>query len=170
MSAAGTPMEKAQADQLELLYRNEFRRLEGIAKRKVSPFYAADVVQDVFAAIWSKAKIHVTLSPAYLSQATKFTAISRFRSETRRQSVLDGLTEEQYAPPVIQPDQIVAAREDLKRLEATIASLPLRTRQIFLLNRIRGCTYDEIAVGLEISYSTVEREMAKAIMACKHSK
>lgn len=162
-------MEKAKAEQLELLYRNEYRRLERIAMRQVSPFSAADVVQDVFTAIWSKAKTHVTLSPAYLSQATKFAAISRFRSENRRQKFLDGLTEEQYTPPVIQPDQIVAAREDFKRLEMAIASLPLRTRQIFLLNRIRGCTYDEIAVGLEISYSTVEREMAKAIMACKHS-
>lgn len=169
-SAAGIEMEKAKAEQLELLYRNEYRRLERIAMRKVSPFNAPDVVQDVFAALWAKAKAHVTLSPAYLSQATKFAAISRFRSERRRQNFLDGLTEEQYASPVILPDQIVAAREDLKRLENTIASLPLRTRQIFLLNRMRGCTYEEIAVGLEISYSTVEREMAKAIMACKHSK
>ncbi|WP_407977566.1 RNA polymerase sigma factor [Brucella pseudogrignonensis] len=163
-------MEKAKADQLELLYRAERSRLERIAMRTAGSFNAADVVQDVFTAIWSKAKEHVTLSPSYLSQATKFTAISNFRSERRRQSFLDGLTEEQYSPPVVLPDQIVAARQDLNRLEDAISGLLPRTRRIFLLNRLHGCTYEEIAVGLDISYSTVEREMAKAIMACKNSR
>ncbi len=163
-------MDKAKAEQFEILYRAERSRLERVAMRRVSSFHAADVVQDVFAAIWSKAKEHVTLSPSYLSQATKYTAISHFRSERRREMFFDGLTEEQYSPPVALPDQIVSAREDLKRLEDAIAALPARTRRIFLLNRLHGCTYEEIAFGLDISYSTVEREMARAIMACKNSK
>ncbi|MFC7067897.1 RNA polymerase sigma factor [Brucella rhizosphaerae] len=131
-------MDKAKAEQLETLYRSERVRLERIATRKVSSFSAADVVQDVFAVIWAKAKAHVSLSPSYLSKATKYAAISHYRSERRRQVLLDGLTEELYAPPVILPDQIVSAREDLKRLEDTIVDLPVRTRQIFLLNRMRG--------------------------------
>ncbi|MGU3577008.1 RNA polymerase sigma factor [Brucellaceae bacterium C25G] len=80
------------------------------------------------------------------------------------------MTEEQYFAPVILPDQIVSSREDLRRLEETISSLPMRTQKVFLLNRVHGCTYEEIAVGLNISYSTVEREIAKAIMACKKSR
>lgn len=163
-------MEKAKAEQLEILYRAERSRLERVAMRKAGSFNAADVVQDVFTAIWSKAREHVALSPSYLAQATRYKAISHFRSERRRQSFFDGLTEEQYLPPVVLPDQIVAARQDLNRLEDAISGLLPRTRRIFLLNRLHGCTYEEIAVGLDVSYSTVEREMAKAIIACKNSR
>lgn len=157
----------SRSDKIEGLYNSERLRLERMVVRKVGTSNAADVVQDVFAAIWARAKDHVKLSPSYLSRATKYTAISRFRSERRRQAFFGSITEEQYSAPVVLPDQIVSAREDLERLEATMIALPARTRQIFLLNRMHGCTYEEIAIGLDISYSTVEREMAKAIIACK---
>ena len=154
-------------DDIESLYASEHRRLERIAARKVGPAQAADVVQDVFTALWSRAREQISWTPAYLARATQFTAISHFRAEHRRRRFLAGITEEQYAPPVIQPDQIVAAREDLTRLDAALAALPERTRQVFLLNRCHHCSYDEIAAALGLSYSTVEREIAKALLACR---
>jgi RNA polymerase sigma-70 factor (ECF subfamily) len=45
--------------------------------------------------------------------------------------------------------------------------LPERTRQIFLLNRVHACSYDEIAAAFGLSYSTVEREIARALLACR---
>ncbi len=155
--------------EIESLYASERMRLERLAGRKVGRSNAADVVQDVFAAVWSRAVEHITLTPAYLSRATQYMAISQFRAEQRRERLLGGLREEQYAPPVIQPDQIVAARQDVQRLQAVIGTLPERTRQVFLLNWMHNCTYDEIAFGLNISYSTVEREIAKALLACKNA-
>lgn len=160
-------MEKAKAQRLEELYREERLRLERIATRRVGPAGAADVVQDVFASVWSKAREQVKLTPAYLAQATKFTAISHFRSAHRRENFFKGITEDQYSASVTLPEQIVSDRQELRRLEDVVLALPARTRQVFLLNRMHGCTYEEIAVGLAISTSTVEREMAKAIMACK---
>lgn len=156
-------------DDVESLYVSEHRRLERIAARKVGAANAADVVQDVFAALWSRARDHVAWTPSYLSRATQYAAISRFRAERRRSSFFDRITEEQYAPPVILPDQMVAARQELRQLDETIAALPERTRRIFLLNRLHHCSYDEIAVGLGLSYSTVEREIARAILACRES-
>lgn len=160
-------MNEAKAQQLADLYRAERHRLERIATRRVGPTGAADVVQDVFTAIWSRAAGPAALSSAYLAQATKYTAISQFRATRRRDAFLAGITEEQYAGRVALPEQIVSDRQDLRRLEEAILALSARTRQVFLLNRMHGCTYEEIAVGLGISTSTVEREMARAIMACK---
>lgn len=154
-------------DDVESLYASEHRRLERIAARKVGAANAADVVQDVFAALWSRARGHITWTPSYLSRATQYAAISHFRAERRRNGFFDRITEEQYAPPVVMPDQVVAARQDLSRLDAAIAALPERTRQVFLLNRLHHCSYDEIAAGLGLSYSTVEREIARAILACR---
>jgi RNA polymerase sigma factor (sigma-70 family) len=153
--------------EIELLYASERGRLEKLARRKAGHSNAADVVQDVFTSILSRAFETVGLSPAYLARATQNTSVSYLRSERRRLKFAEGLREEQYAAPVLQPDQIVAARHDLNRLQDMIDSLPARTRQIFLLNRIHNCTYDEIATALEVSYSTVEREIAKALLACR---
>lgn len=155
-------------DDVERLYVSEHRRLERIAARKVGPANAADVVQDVFAALWSRAREHIAFTPSYLSRATQYAAISQFRAERRRDDFFRTITDEQYAPPVALPNQVVAARQDLRKLDETIAALPERTRQVFLLNRLHHCSYDEIAVGLGLSYSTVEREIAKAILACRN--
>ncbi|MGK6314134.1 RNA polymerase sigma factor [Neorhizobium sp. DT-125] len=154
-------------DQIEALYVSEQRRLERLARSKVGSAYAADVVQDVFAALWSRAKEQFILSPSYLSQATRYASISHLRAEQRRMRLLGSITEDQYMPPVVLPDQIVAARERLNRIETAIAELPERTRKVFLLNRLHSCTYDEIAIALDLSYSTVERDIAKAILACR---
>lgn len=156
-------------DEIGALYASQQRRLERIARSKVGSANAADIVQDVFAAIWSRAKEQFVPSPSYLSQAIRYAAISHFRAEQRRVRLLGSITEDQYMPPVIQPDQIVTARESLSRIEAAITALPDRTRQVFLLNRFHSCTYDEIAAALELSYSTVERDIAKAILACREA-
>lgn len=54
-------------------------------------------------------------------------------------------------------------RELIERLEASLARMPRRTRDIFLANRLRGLSYDEIAEGSGLSVRQVERHMARAI-------
>lgn len=141
--------------------------MEKLARQKVGHADAPDVVHDVFIAVWSKAKETVKLTPAYLAGATRFTAISHFRSEKRRATFLDAITEEQYCPPVNLPDQIVSARQELRLLQEALSALPKRTRQVFLLRRLHQCSYPEIAAAMCISVSTVEREMARALLTCK---
>ena len=71
--------------------------------------------------------------------------------------------------PADGPDRSAAAREELAVLEAALASLPPRTRRVFLLNRLDGCTYDQIADHLGVSVSTVEKDMIRALKACRRS-
>ena len=56
-----------------------------------------------------------------------------------------------------------------ERIETALRALPERTRQIFLLNRIHGCKYGEIAKAMQLSQSTVEKHMMRALEACKAS-
>ncbi|MBS7543230.1 RNA polymerase sigma factor [Ancylobacter oerskovii] len=154
-------------DDLEELYVSEHLRLQRVAAGKVGPAHAADVVQDVFIALWERGTRAVSRN--YLTGATRYAAIGRYRAECRRVALLGRLVEEQYAAPVAGPDRLVAARRDLARLNEAIGALPERTRQAFLLNRVHDCTYDEIAAVLGVSYSTVEREIARALLACRAS-
>ena len=166
-------MSKSLGD-IERLYVDEHHRLERIAAGKVGSIHAADVVHDVFMALWSRGRRDpsagsVAVSAAYLTGATRFAAIDRYRAERRRVALLRRMTEEQYAVAPLPPDHILAARQDLARLREAVAALPERTRQVFLLNRAHQCSYDEIAAALGISYSTVEREIARALLACRAS-
>lgn len=157
----------SRSDEIESLYNSERLRLERMVVRRVGSGNAADVVQDVFTRIWEKAKEHVVLTPSYLSRCARNAAIDRLRVEKRHQTLADRITPEQYAAPVVTPHQIVEARDDIRRFDAAVRQLPERTRHVFLLNRVHGCTYEEIAATLGLSYIMVEREMAKAIVACR---
>jgi RNA polymerase sigma-70 factor (ECF subfamily) len=159
-----------RSEQIASLYISELRRLERVASRRAGQENAADVVQEVFSQIWERARENVLLTPSYLARATQNLAISYFRAERRRKAFFGAITEEQYAPPVVTPEQAVYAIDELRRLENALSALPDRVRKVFLLNRLHRCTYDEIALGLGLSYSTVERDMARAIMACKEAR
>lgn len=163
----GHDMSDAKAEKIERLYRSERSRLERLAARKVGQGAGDDVVQDTFTRLLDKAIEHIVLTPAYVSRCVRNAAIDQLRSDRRRNRLPDLITEEQYAPPVPTPQQIVVASDGIRQIDQAINSLPERTRQIFILNRMHDCTYDEIAVVMGISYSTVEREIAKALLACR---
>lgn len=58
--------------------------------------------------------------------------------------------------------EVLAARERLDRVMAALESLGPRTREIFLLHRLDGLKYREIAARLDITVSAVEKHIAKA--------
>ncbi|WP_347304668.1 sigma-70 family RNA polymerase sigma factor (plasmid) [Croceibacterium sp. TMG7-5b_MA50] len=60
-------------------------------------------------------------------------------------------------------DEALIARHRLERLRKGIEHLSPRTRQIFLLHRLEGRKYREIAHDLGISQSAVEKHIAKAM-------
>lgn len=61
------------------------------------------------------------------------------------------------------PEQHVAARQDLRRLEEALDELPPRSRQAILLRRIHGYSQQEIAAEMGIRVETVESHIAKAV-------
>lgn len=58
--------------------------------------------------------------------------------------------------------EVLAARERLDSVMAALESLGPRTREIFLLHRLDGLKYREIAARLDITVSAVEKHIARA--------
>ena len=58
--------------------------------------------------------------------------------------------------------EVLAAQERLERIMAALESLGPRTREIFLMHRLDGLKYREIAARLDITVSAVEKHIAKA--------
>lgn len=60
-------------------------------------------------------------------------------------------------------EAVVAGRQRLAALTASLAQLPPKTRTIFRLHKFDGLSYAEVASTLNISKSTVEKHMMDAL-------
>lgn len=75
---------------------------------------------------------------------------------------LDGEFEELVSPEPSH-EQRVATQQELMALQQALLGLPGRCRQIYLLNRIEGMSYTQIADHCGISVKAVEKHISKAL-------
>ena len=71
---------------------------------------------------------------------------------------------EGVASPLSTPEEAHQAGQLLERLSVSLSQLSARQQRIFILSRLHGCSYQEIADELNVSLSTVQKEL-KLIMA-----
>ncbi|MFC0219973.1 RNA polymerase sigma-70 factor (ECF subfamily) [Pseudochelatococcus lubricantis] len=158
----------ARSDEIKRLYADERARLERQICRKIGcTATACDLVQDIFLRIWEKAVDCTGNSSAFLTRCARNAAIDHIRAEKTRHAFFGALAPEQYAAPSASPFDIVAARQDIRNVDEALAALPKRTRHIFLLNRIHGRSFAEIASVFGISERAVAKHMARAVAACE---
>ena len=70
---------------------------------------------------------------------------------------------------VSQPDQEEDNDKMKRHIAMAIDELPTKCRQIFILSRNGGLTYEEIAEEMEISIKTVENQMSIALKKLRES-
>lgn len=108
---------------------------------------------------------------AYLAKSTRHLLADRFRRQyrERQMAATDGETLSPAASAVTagDPEQAVAARQQLERIRSAILRLPPLCRQAFILHRFHGLSYGEIAVRLGVSVSSVEKYIIRALDACR---
>lgn len=61
------------------------------------------------------------------------------------------------------PEHVLLERERLAQATAILLELPERTRMIFVLRRLEGMKYLDIAARIGISVSAVEKHMERAV-------
>lgn len=125
---------------------------------------ARDVIQDVFAALWTKAPELVikTSLPAYLYSAVRNKILNLIDHNRVKTDYLESLDKfmDQGARVT---DQMVRERELAAIIEQEVAMLPARMREVFELSRKDGLSYKEIAAKLDIADNTVKKQVHKAI-------
>ncbi|MGN8116606.1 RNA polymerase sigma factor [Labrys sp. 22185] len=160
----------SRSHDIETLYAAERPRLERTLRRKVRSRDAAlDLIQDMFLRIWERTSDTTGNASAFLTRCARNAAIDHLRSESRRERLQEGTLPSQYAASPATPFEILSARQNLQSLQDRIAALPRQTRHIFLLNRIHGHSFVEIAATLGISERAVAKHMARALAACTAS-
>lgn len=153
---------------LAALYLSERKRLERQIVRKVGcRSTASDLVQDIFLRLWEKAIDWKGDSTAYLSRCARNAAIDHLRSEKTREAYLKGELPDTFCEPPLSPQEILVAEQNFRHIEEVLASLPEKTRHIFLLNRVHGRSFSEIAGVMDISPRAVAKHMARAVSVCE---
>lgn len=153
---------------LSALYHTERKRLERQISRKVGcRSTASDLVQDIFLRLWEKAVEWKGDSAAYLSRCARNAAIDHLRAEKTRVGYLQETLPNQYTALSASPEEILSAHQNIRHIDEVLASLPERTRHIFLLNRVHGRSFSEIAAAMGISSRAVAKHMARAVAACE---
>lgn len=73
------------------------------------------------------------------------------------------LEQEDLISDTLRPDQALARDEELAILEQAILELTPKCRQVFLLHRMEGMTYSEIADHMGFSESMVQKYISRAL-------
>jgi len=131
---------------------------------------AEDIVQDVFASVWSHRNdldLSLPIRPL-LYKYTHNKAIDHLKNKSSNIERLDNTTYKQlndYIDTLIinQPDEILNFNELNKEIQKYIDRLPDQCRIIYNLSRVANLKNREIAEKLNISIKTVEKHISKAI-------
>lgn len=124
---------------------------------------AEEIVQEFFYTFWlNRNRISIRLSlKSYLYRSIRNSALRYLQHK----NIEDQYRTQDYALNHFEsPEQVIQGNEMAGIIDKTLKGLPERTRQIFLLNRINGLKYKEIADLLKISIKTVEADMGKALL------
>lgn len=148
----------------ELFQRERGRLLRLIERIVGCRTVAEDLAQDTFL------KLHARpLGPDdanLLLRTGQNLAIDHLRAQrTRQQHAARHDADEPAAEDT--PERHEANRRRLLALQKVLHALPVRTQRVFLMQRLDGLSYPKIAAALGVSQSTVEKDMIRAMDACR---
>ena len=124
---------------------------------------AEELVSDLFVRLWeNRASLAITNIRSYLYQSTKNRALNYLRKQVPATEPIEHYNDIRQ-PDGDSPYQQLLLKESHKTMNRLIDDLPERRKIIFLMSRIDGLSYREIASLLKISVRTVEDQMLKAV-------
>ena len=124
-----------------------------------------DLIQEAFLRLQLYCRDHeVQKTEAFLVRTALNLSADQGKRERRLvvdQDVVDRLSLIDPGPP---PDEVYAGQKRLQRWRAGLNALSPRRREVFLLNRVEGFSFPQIAERLGITLSMTEKHAAKAIL------
>ncbi|WP_256930654.1 RNA polymerase sigma factor [Pseudomonas sp. ABC1] len=106
----------------------------------------------------------------FIFQTARNLALDHLRSRQRQARLIrDDVTEElleQVPAESASPQDILENQQLLAQLDKALAGLSPRQQEAFMLNRLYGWSYAEIADHLAVSLSTVQKDLKLAMALC----
>jgi RNA polymerase sigma-70 factor (ECF subfamily) len=147
---------------IEIIFKKYYKLIFNIINGKIRDYNLADdLTQDVFYELYrkkDKIKIQTSLK-SYLIRSAINTALNQLRkkkieyTETLPETHYDNSYENDYSETDILKQVLYNA----------IDNLPPKCKQVFVMSRTHGLTYEEIAEELGIAKKTVDNHIGKAL-------
>jgi RNA polymerase sigma-70 factor (family 1) len=137
----------------------------GLSKDKT---LAEDIVQNVFFKLWkNRKKIEILDSiNSYLFKACYNEFIDNYKKQKK---TIDYLTEIRISAMDFFIDDTIDTiqQERITSIKKAIEKLPNKCKEVFIMIKIEGLKYKEVADNLKISIKTVEAHMSLALRKIK---
>lgn len=161
---SGEKRRVAPADDLADAYRSRMQELNAVAAR-AGAGEGADIVHDAFLRVVEARSAARVRSPVHLLfRVVQNLATDRLRSKGRASALFEaagGSVEAADDSP--DAERALIASERLRRSLEVIDRMTEKRRTIFLLHRIEGLSYAQIARRTGVSVKTVEKQMTAAM-------
>lgn len=126
---------------------------------------AEEIVQDAYARLFAYEQWQRLGNPnGFALRIIRNLAIDRFRqADVVRIDRNPAVPLAELADDAPLPDAAAAHRDELRAVQAAVATLPDRCRQAVTLRRIEGLSPPEVAEAMGISVSTLEKHLVKGL-------
>jgi len=148
---------------LDSLYRRHATWLRALLRKRFGASLAEDLTQETYLRLAQSDTAEIAHPRALLARTAVNIGYDQARYHARRAGMTTVLAQRDAAE--IDVPQ-AATQDEAIRLKEIVLALPPLYRDVFLLSRFGGLTYEEIAARLGVSMKTVERRMAQALVLC----
>lgn len=151
------------AERVKLLFTSHYDELCSFIARKLGQSAdAEEIAQDTFHNFLKlDDSAHIENPRAFLYKTANNLALNRIRKYGRHEAYVQTVHEDDNHTPTVERE--VFAQRDIDLLEKQLNKLPTLTKDIFLMNRMDSMSYSEISKELNISDSSVQKHMMKAL-------
>lgn len=166
--AASQPKRDPSAD----LYGRFRQELVAFVRRSFGngPPEPEDLVQQAYANFAVAASTQTVLNPqAFLRRTAHNLGLNAYKRQRRERRYFERTPDPKEtceARTDWDPEVVLLNREQYALVEDAVRAMPLRRRQLLLLNRIEGLSYAEIGRRMGVSESMVRKQVAQAVREC----
>lgn len=144
---------------------------DGVVRRLTRKFgssdFARETLHETFVRLENVSDSATLISPKdYLFRTALNVGMNRLRHERRRATATEIDDVLNFADDTPDPATIAEARSDIQAAMRAIGGLPQRTQRAFRLALFEDRPYAQIAVELDVSVRTVERDIQLALEHC----
>ena len=147
------------------LFQTHFQTIyaTALAYTKV-PQQAEDIVQAVFLKVWEKrAQLNAIVNTKdWLFIAARNEIMNAFRKQTVHRNYVQHI-KELFQEEQKSPEDLLILRQKDELLQEGVNRLSARQKEVYLLSREKGLSYEEIAVETGISKNTVREHISMSL-------
>lgn len=143
--------------------------LSWLSKKTGSSVDAADLTQDTFVRVLQKDDTAQVAEPrAYLTRIAHGIMVNFFRRRDIEHAYLQSLAALVASRQMVAPSEETRALqlEQLVAIDRMLHGLPPRVRAAFLMHRLEGMRYADIAADMGLSVISIKKYIARAVLHC----